>query len=248
MSDLWSLSSKSVLVTGASSGIGREVSLSLAGGGARLFCTGRSEEELKNTISLMDNPADHRTLPADLSLAEDLKRLADEVEPLDGLVLNAGAVKLMPAKFVKEDQADWLFDVNIKSSIFLIKNLLRAKKLKDGASIVFVSSIASLKPTKGNSVYSATKGAINSYAKSLALELAPKKIRVNSILPGFIQTQMTLGGDLNLGGLGKHLENYPLGRFGQPADVAAMVYFLLSDQAAWVTGGEFKVDGGFSLT
>ena len=129
----------------------------------------------------------------------------------------------------------------------LIKHLLKKKKLKQGASIVFISSVSAQKAIIGNSVYSATKGALNALVKSLALELAPRNMRLNTVSPGFIQTNLLVGGNLAKANLDTHLKNYPLGRFGKPTDVAAAVCFLLSDQAEWITGADLKVDGGFTL-
>jgi NAD(P)-dependent dehydrogenase (short-subunit alcohol dehydrogenase family) len=131
--------------------------------------------------------------------------------------------------------------------MLLISGLLKAKKLKKGASISIVSSISTYKHTPANSVYSASKSALNAFTTSSALELAKKKIRVNAVLPGFIQTNLMQDDKVDNNQLEKHLKNYPLGRFGTPEDVANILCFLMSDKSEWMTGNLIKIDGGFSI-
>ena len=171
----------------------------------------------------------------------------ETIEPLDGIVLNAGIVKLSPIAFINDDSVDELFEVNVQSSIKLIQRLVRNKKLKKGASIVFISSIATQKATIGNAVYNATKGAVNSFVKSLAIELAKKQIRANAILPGFVPTGILETSPMTEEEIQTHLQNYPLGRFGKPDDVAYLAVYLLSKQSNWMTGSLINLDGGFSL-
>ena len=121
------------------------------------------------------------------------------------------------------------------------------KKLNKGASIVFVSSISTQKATIGNAVYNATKGAVNAFVKSLALELAAKQIRANAILPGFVHTSILDNAKMSKEELEAHLKNYPLGRYGKPEDIAYLSTFLLSDKSNWMTGSLINLDGGFSL-
>ena len=247
MNNLFSLKKKNILVTGASSGIGKSVAINIALQGAFVKILARDSERLNSTLdSLLDND-NHVAISCDLSSKSDLDTLVDELEPLDGLVLNAGAVKLAPIAFINDDTIDDLFEINIQSSIRLIQRLVKNRKIKKGASIVFISSIATKKATIGNAVYNATKGAVNSFVKSLALELAKKKIRTNAILPGFVPTNIMNNTGVTDADLDTHLNNYPLGRFGKSEDIAFLVIYLLSNQSDWMTGSLINIYGGFSL-
>ena len=247
MNNLFSLKEKNILVTGASSGIGKSVSIHIALQGAFVKISARDSERLNSTLdSLLDND-NHVAISCDLSSKSDLDTLVDELEPLDGLVLNAGAVKLAPIAFINDDTIDDLFEINIQSSIRLVQRLVKKRKLKNGASIVFISSIATKKATIGNAVYNATKGAVNSFVKSLALELAKKKIRANAILPGFVPTNIMNKAGVSDADLDTHLNKYPLGRFGKSEDIAFLAIYLLSNQSDWMTGSLINIDGGFSL-
>lgn len=248
MNNPYVLDEKTILVTGASSGIGRSIAITLAELGASVCGAARNKAELMKTFEHTSSPDKHLAIPTDLGEANQVSALAKEVPPLEGLVLNAGFVKTMPAKFIKEDVLEDLFKVNIQSSILLVKALLKNKKLKSGASIVFISSMASAKPTKGNSAYAASKGAVNAYSRALALELSDKHIRVNTVLPGFVESNLMDGGALDTDNMSDHMKKYPLGRYGKPEDVAYLVAYLLSDTTKWMTGSEIRIDGGFSLT
>ncbi len=247
MADLFSLEGKNILVTGASSGLGKSVAINTSSQGARLIITARNNERLNETLNSLKSYDKHKAICCDLSSKKDLDILVEAIEPLDGIVLNAGAVKLAPIAFINDTSIDELFEVNVQSSIRLIQRLVRKKKLKKGASIVFISSIATQKATIGNAVYNATKGAVNSFVKSLALELAKKQIRANAILPGFVPTGIMSNSEMSKEELDVHLKNYPLGRYGKPEDIAYLAIYLLSDQSSWMTGSLLNLDGGFSL-
>lgn len=248
MDSLFSLEDKKILVTGASSGLGKSVAINTSLRGAQVFISARSEERLKETLNnLKESQNKHQVIVCDLSSKEDLDTLVDTLEPLDGIVLNAGAVKLAPIAFINDTIVDDLFEINVQSSIRLVQRLVRKKKLKKGASIVFISSIATQKATIGNAVYNATKGAVNAFVKSLALEMASKNIRANAILPGFVPTGILEDSQMSEEELKAHLKNYPLGRYGKPEDVAYLAIFLLSNQSSWMTGSLINLDGGFSL-
>jgi NAD(P)-dependent dehydrogenase (short-subunit alcohol dehydrogenase family) len=246
MASLFSLVEKNVLITGASSGIGKAAAIVSSQNGANLIVQARNKDRLDRCIIALDNAKTNIPILGDLTLEEDLDKIVIECPSLDGLVLNAGIVKLSPVQFIKKSDLDLLFDTNVKSSILLVQKLLKAKKINKFASIVFVSSIASQKVTLGNAMYAASKGAVNSFTKALALELSPKKIRVNAILPGLVETDI-LGENSNKEELSKHLNNYPLGRFGQPNDIAYLIQYLLSNESSWMTGNLIPIDGGFSL-
>ena len=239
-----SLVNKNILVTGASSGIGKGVADYILQSSGHLVAVARNLEKLQSEYI---NEERVEIVSIDLSLEEDIQVLADQTDLLDGIVLNAGKVISKPLKFIKPSDIDDLFSLNFKANALLIKHLLKRKKLKEGASIVIISSVSAQKAIIGNSIYSATKGALNAFVKSLALELAKRRIRLNTISPGFIQTNLLAGGNIAEENLKSHLKNYPLGRFGQPKDVAAAACFFLSDQSEWITGSDLKVDGGFTL-
>lgn len=248
MEQLFSLEGKNILITGASGGIGKSVAINSALQGAQLSITARNNERLNETLNdLVKTGVTHSAIPCDLSSKDDLDALVDSLEPLDGIVLNAGAVKLAPIAFINDATVDELFEVNVQSSIRLVQRLVRKKKIKKGASLVFISSISTQKATIGNAVYNATKGAVNAFVKSLALELAAKKIRVNAIMPGFVPTGILNSSGISEEELEAHRKNYPLGRYGKPEDIAYLSIFLLSDQSSWMTGSLVNLDGGFSL-
>ena len=238
---------KNILVTGASSGIGRQIAVDLAHGGARLFLLGRDYSKLEETRSLCNSTESITLIAKDLNDIDFIDFIEKHIDsPLDGVVLNAGKVKINPVAFINRNDIDDIFDTNVKSNMLLTQFLLRKRKLNKNSSVVFVSSIATRKPTVGNSVYNASKSALNGFAHSLALEVAVKGIRVNTVLPGFVETNI-LGRARTEDEIKKHLFDYPLGRFGTPSDISNLVCFLLSDDASWITGAQIPIDGGFSM-
>ena len=241
------LNDKTVLVTGASSGIGKKIAVRASQAGAKMIITARNNERLEYTKDQLEEGKDHQLILADLKKSEEIISLAEDAPKLNGLVLNAGLVKRMPIKYIDQDSIEEQFQVNVQSSMLLVQQLLRKRKLVNGSSICFISSISSKKNLVGNAIYAATKSAVNSFVQSLALEVAKKKIRANAILPGFIQTNILEDSDVGESQLAQHKKNYPLGRFGTPDDVANLSLYLLSDLSEWMTGSLLKIDGGFSL-
>ena len=242
----FSLENKTVLVTGASSGIGERTAIECSKMGANTIITARNSERLQNTFNQMESHPANGQIIADLTKVEDIDRMVAEMPALDGVVLNAGVLKTMPVKNINEESMMNVFETNILSSIRFIQRMLKAKKLNANASIVFISSISTFQVKKGNSLYSATKGAINSFAKVLAVEVAARGIRVNCIQPGFIRTHVLDAGAVTEEQLQEHFKKYPLG-IGSPEDIAFPAIYLLSDAAKWVTGGVFTIDGGGTL-
>jgi NAD(P)-dependent dehydrogenase (short-subunit alcohol dehydrogenase family) len=246
--DAFSLTGKNIFITGASSGIGKAIAISSAKQGGLIHLSGRNEERLKHTLNeLPYQDGKHTYIIGDLKSAENVTATCEQLPTLDGVVFNAGFTKTAPIKFAKAELVDDIFTINVQSSIHFMRQLLKKRKLKNGASVCFISSVATLKPTVGNAVYSASKGAVNALTQSLALELAPKKIRVNAVLPGFVNTNILQGSDIAEEQLEAHKARYPIGRFGEPDDVAHLVNYLLSDASSWMTGSLLKIDGGFSL-
>ena len=246
MNSLFNLKNKTILVTGASSGIGSSISRMLADQNASVIMTARNEVRLEIVLKSLIN-GNHKYYLADLTSTDEINRLVSKLPELDGIILNAGMVKTVPIQFIKKEDLDYMFNLMLHSSIQLIQLLLKNKKLKSESSVCFISSVASHKITVGNAIYSSAKGAINSFAKSLALELAPKKIRVNVILPGMVQTSILESSAISAEQLQIHLKNYPIGRFGKPEDVAGLTIYLMSDISKWMTGSLLTIDGGYTL-
>ena len=243
---MFNLENKKIVVTGASSGIGRAIAIQCANQGAEIHLVARAIERLEET-RLALKLGQHVSYQIDLSLEEEIIKLADKLPQLDGVILNAGTIKTTPVKFIKKEALDYIFNVNITSSILLIQCLLKKKKIKDGAAVCFISSASTQKVTYGNSMYVASKGAVNTFTKALALELATNKIRVNAILPGFIETALMDNSIIDKEKIELHKNNYPLGRFGKPEDVAYLAIYLMADESAWMTGSLLNIDGGYTL-
>ena len=238
----FSLVGKQILVTGASSGIGKGIALACAKMGATVIVTGRNVERLNETLSLMSE-GDHKAISADLTKAEDIDRLVSELPKLDGLVQCAGVGSRVPCKQIVKDDIAHVMQPNMEAPILLQTALLSKKKINKASSIVYIASRAYQSPSMGNAVYSASKGAIVAYAKCLALELAPRQIRVNCICPGMVWTDL-ITNVLNEEDLKVTEQNYPLKRFGQVDDVANLAIYLLSDASSWMTGGAIDISGG----
>lgn len=243
---MFDLNCKTILVTGASSGIGRSIAIQNSKRGGLLICAGRDKTKLAETKELLE-PGAHSVYSVDLLNENELDEMVVSLPELDGLILNAGIVTTSPVRYIKKSMLDTIFNTNIQSSILLVQKLLKAKKIKEGSSICFISSVATKKATVGNAMYIATKGAVNSFAKALALELAPKKIRVNAILPGFVKTNLLNDSTITESQLEIHKKKYPTGRFGKPEDVAYLTIYLMSDESQWMTGSLLVIDGGFSI-
>ena len=245
----FSLAGKTILVTGASSGIGQATAVECSRLGAKLVVTGRNEERLVETLSRLDGDG-HVSIAAELTDAEALKRLVDNCPSLDGLVLCAGRGMTLPFLFSSIDKFKTLFDVNFNSTVECFRMLAKAKKLGRGSSVVIIDSIGGTpngRFSPGNCIYGASKAALWSIMKFAALELAPKGIRVNTVNPAMVETPLIKS--VNITDEQKDLDRkrYPLGRYGRPEEVAYGIIYLLSDAAAWVTGQSLILDGGVTI-
>ena len=241
----FSLKEKTILVTGASSGIGRATAIECSKLGAIVIITGRNSERLQQTYDSLYGLG-HLQIIADLNNLEDLTSLVNQVPILDGVVNNAGIAKTQPISFIKEEDLQKIFATNTFTPILLVKQLLRKKKINKNASLVFTSSVSAIKSDLGNSVYGASKAALQSYVRYCARELAPKSIRANSIHPGMVTTPLITGGAHSDDDLQTDAQKYPLGRYGSPEEIAWAIIYLLSDASAWITGHSLIIDGGIS--
>ncbi|OJV87447.1 MAG: 3-oxoacyl-ACP reductase [Bacteroidia bacterium 44-10] len=244
----FSLQDKTILVTGASSGIGKAIAIESSKMGARVIISGRNEERLKETFSLLEGD-NNEYLIADLSIQEELKELYKGVPDLDGLVNCAGVVKTLPFTFATRESFEDVLDVNFFAPAELTRLLVKSKKIKKGGSIVFISSITGVFCSiVAQSVYASSKGAINGLVKGIALDLAPKGIRVNSVNPGMVETEILQESVVTEEQLNEDRKRYPLGgRYGKPEEVAYATIYLLSDASTWTTGSNILIDGGYTL-
>lgn len=244
----FSLCGKTILVTGASSGIGRSIAVECSKMGASLVLTARNETRLQETLSLLKGEG-HRYFCADLTNEESIQALVEDLLVLDGIVHNAGMADRMPCKMVKAERMHQLMAANIEGPVLLQKHLLKKKKVASGGSVVFIASRAPFAPAVGNAIYAASKGAMLGYAKCLGLEVAPQHIRVNSICPAMVWTDLVAKDAEQTDGNYKELQKkYPLQRFGRPEDVAYLAVYLLSDASSWMTGSQLDITGGGELT
>lgn len=243
----FSLENKTILVTGASSGIGKAIAIECAKMGAQVVITGRNDQRLQETYGQLES-AQLAYIVADLTKKEDIETLVNQIDSLNGLVNCAGLTIPKPFKFLQEEDIQEVMTVNFNAPLLLTQLLIKKKKLQKASSIVFISSISGTKVSYiGNSIYSASKGAINGICKGLALELASQQIRVNTVIPGMVETNIVSGGEVTQEQLEADKQKYPLKRYGKPEEVAYAVVYLLSDASSWVTGSNLLIDGGYTL-
>ena len=242
----FSLEGKTVLVTGASSGIGQATAIECSKMGAKVVITGRNEERLNETFSQLEGEG-HQIIVADLNTQGDIDALVDACPSLDGLVNNAGKGKSKPVNFLKLEDLQDVYQTNLFGVALLTKGLLKKKKLGKGSSIVFTSSISSYMTAAGLSIYASSKAAVCGYMRTCAIELGVKGIRSNAVLPGMVETKLINSGTYTDEDKQKDLNLYPLGRYGRPTDIAHGIIYLLSDASEWVTGLELVIDGGRML-
>jgi NAD(P)-dependent dehydrogenase (short-subunit alcohol dehydrogenase family) len=243
----FSLENKTILVTGASSGIGRAIAIECSKMGATVIITARNEERLQETLSQMQSE-NHFLVVADLSKQGDLSLLIEKTPVLDGLVNCAGLTKTIPFQFVNAESLEEVMFVNFTAPTLISARLVKEKKLKKNGSIVFISSISGCVCVGGgNSLYSASKAAVNGMMKNMALDLAAKGIRVNSVNPGAVDTHILDAGIITSEQLEDNKKLYPLKRYGKPEEIAYAVIYLLSDASQWVTGSSLIIDGGYTL-
>lgn len=238
---------KSILVTGAASGIGRATALLCAQMGAMVTITDLNEEQLKETFDSLEGDG-HQMIVANMTNNDDLQQLVDTLPKLEGVVCNAGVIKTILAQFAEKSDIERILNINTIAPIYLTKLLLENKKIKKEASIVYTSSMGGVyNGAIGNGLYGASKAALVGFVKSLALEVAPRGIRVNTVNPGITETNIYNNSSITPEQLELEKAHYPLKRFGKPEEIANAIVFLLSDASKWMTGSSLLIDGGCSL-
>jgi NAD(P)-dependent dehydrogenase (short-subunit alcohol dehydrogenase family) len=242
----FSLIGKTILITGASSGIGRATAILCSQMGATLILTGRTASKLEEVYSMLygDN---HRKIVLDLEHPESVNKLIDVIDGLDGLLHSAGITNPLPFAYTKSDDLSRVMKINFEIPFSITRELIRSKKIRKNSSIVFVSSLMGLNSgMKGGSSYSASKGAISAFIRVLALEFASKNIRVNAVCPGMVKTDFINDGFFSQEQLEADELKYPLG-YGSPEQVASSIVFLLGSGSSWITGTNLVIDGGATL-
>ena len=243
----FSLKGKTIFVTGASSGIGRAISIECSKMGAHIVLSGRNKNRLNETFDMLEGEG-HLQIIADLENPVEIQDLVKEVPLINGVVYSAGFTKTVPFQFISENDLLKIMQVNFVAPTIISKALLKNKNFLKDASIVFISSISGVFCSSvGGGMYSASKGAVNGIVKSMAIELAVKNIRVNSICPGMINTNIFDSGIITEDQLSYDIKRYPMKRFGEPEEVAYAAIYLLSDASRWVTGSNLLIDGGYTL-
>lgn len=245
----FSLTGKTILVTGASSGIGRAAAIEISKAGARVVITGRDEDRLKDVYSLLANTEyQPEYIIADMHSDDDIESLVESCPKLDGVFLNAGISINVPIAFITRDKLSEMFEINTFAPILLTRMLVKKKKLNKGASLVYTASVSGNNTvTVAHEMYSATKTAITGFMRNVALDLAAKGIRANAVNPGMVNTPMVHSGKYTDEQLQKDMANYPMGRFGEPEEIAYAVIYLMSNASSWMTGQSLVIDGGLTL-
>lgn len=242
----FTLIGKTVLITGASSGIGRATAIECAKLGATCVLCGRNEQRLQETLQALEG-ANHIVIAADLLSEEGIQAIANQAPKLDGVVCNAGINMMAPIYFLKSEEINTVFQTNVVAPMNLMNALLRKKCINNQASLVFMSSMDAVNPDAGSSAYAASKAALTSFMRSCAKELAPRKIRSNAIQPGLVETGMMHNGYVSEEDLEKNKQHYLLKRFAQPEEIAWSIVYLLSDASSFMTGSIITIDGGATI-
>jgi len=241
------LKDKTILVTGSTSGIGLQVVKSIVEMEGKVIISGRDEAKLKE-IKTEIGSSILKLIKCDLTSEEDIEKLAVEVDSIDGLVHCAGLVNPYPIRYLSFSKLDETMKLNFYSSVALVATLDRKKKLKKNSSLVFISSISAEHPHKGGTAYGASKAALESFSKVVAMEYSHKGIRSNVVSPAMVKTPLyeKASKDASYESMKAHVDKYPLG-IGMPEDVSNAIIYLLSDASRWVTGTKIVLDGGCLL-
>jgi len=243
----FTIENKTILVTGATSGIGRATAITCAKMCAKVIAIGRNHERLESLMHELEGTG-HLCLKVDLTNDEQVKLFLESIPIIDGVACCAGVADMNPFAFISQEEIESVFRINCIAPIMLINQLLKVKKLGNGSSIVFVSSVDGSKIVHaGNTIYSGSKSALVGMARNMAIDLAGKKIRVNCVLPGTTDTPMIHIGSATDESLAEVAKQFPLKRFAKPEEIANAIIYLLGDASSFVTGTELVVDGGYSI-
>ena len=252
MNNPFTLKNKTIVVTGASSGIGQQVAISCSQMGAKVVLIARNKERLEETKTQLSGKG-HLVVSYDLTDLEHQKELVQgivsKMGPIDGLVNCAGITATLPLKLMKPEKVDELFRTNVFATIELTRQVLGVKNVnKEGASVIFFASVMGCVGENAKSLYSLTKGALISGCRSLALEYAPKKVRINVVSPGVIETPINKNQPYLADPEKRKATEalHPLG-LGKTEDISNTCVFLLSDASRWITGQNIIVDGGYTI-
>lgn len=243
----FSLENKTILITGASSGIGKSCAIECSKMGAKLIITGRNEQRLNETLNSLEGVC-HQSVLVDVSTEDGVKTLISNLPKLDGILLAAGIVEMWPVLFATRERFNKIFDTNLFSPIEIVRLIIKKKLYSPGLSVVAIDSIAGTTDfCPANGIYGAGKAALASFLKFVALENASKKIRINTISPGMILTPMHTGGAVEAEKLEETVDKVPMKRWGKPEDIAYGAIYLLSDASSYLTGSDIKIDGGYTI-
>ena len=249
-SNPFALNGKTILITGGAGGIGGATARACIAMGARLVLTDIREDGLREIVRSLPAPScggENLFFVADLTKQEEIEALVQFCPQLDGLVCNAGVMKLTLTQFITDDELTRVQKINLNAPILLTRTLLKKKKIVRGGSIVFTASAAGVfRVSPGNGIYATTKCGIDAFMRTVALEFGPKGIRCNSVNPGMVETPLI--GSFTEEEKEREMQNYPLRRFAKPEDIANGIVYLLSDAASFVTGTALKIDGGMTLS
>lgn len=244
----FSLKDKTILVTGASSGIGQATAIECSRLGADVIISGRNEERLRKTYSKL-NKGGHSVVIADLTVKDEIEKLIHSIPLIHGIVLCAGIGNTILTQFASRKKIDLIFETNFFAQVEFMRMLQKKKKIYEGGSVVAISSIGGpFAINLGNGPYGASKSALLTWMKFLAQELAPRKIRVNCVCPGMVHTPLVdTEGTFSKEELESYKASIPFHRFGEPHEIALACVYLLSDASKWMTGTEMIIDGGTTL-
>lgn len=243
----FTLEGKTILITGASSGIGRATAIACSKMGATLLLNGRNEVRLKDTYSQLCG-TNHKIIQGDITDESILKNIITTITKLDGILLAAGIVKMLPVLFADKNKFESIYTTNLFAPIELLRTIVKKKLYNPGFSAVAISSIAGSEDfCVGNGIYGSGKAALKSFLKYFARETASKGIRINTISPGLILTPMQTEGVVGSNELEEAVKSIPMKRWGAPEDVANAAIYLLSDASSYVTGTNIVIDGGYTI-
>ena len=247
----FSLDGKVILVTGAGGGIGRATAVACSKMGATLVVTDINEATLTETLDILnaETPKNHQMFVADLTKQSELDNLVGETPALDGLVCNAGISKVLPIQFLNEEDMNRIVGINAFAPMYLTQKLYKKKKINKGGSIVFTESISGVKMVSmGGVMYAVSKNALDAFMRNAALEFATRNIRVNSVNPSRVNTNIVKNAVYSEEEVAKDIQTYPLKRYAEPEEIANAIIFLLSEASSYITGHALVIDGGKTLT